>query len=57
MKTIGILAVQGDFERHAGTILRLGQQAVEVRTKEELKQTDALIIPGGESTTFLKLFH
>jgi 5'-phosphate synthase pdxT subunit len=57
VKTIGILAVQGDFKRHASTILRLGHQAVEVRTKEELKQTDALIIPGGESTTFLKLFH
>ena len=56
MKTIGILAIQGDFDRHANTIRKLNFQAVEVRTKEEIEQTDALIIPGGESTTFLNLF-
>jgi 5'-phosphate synthase pdxT subunit len=54
---IGILAIQGDFERHALTITKLGHQAIEVRTKEELDQTTALIIPGGESTTFLTLFN
>jgi 5'-phosphate synthase pdxT subunit len=57
VKIIGILALQGDFDRHASTIRRLGYQAAEVRTKEELFQTNALIIPGGESTTFLNLFN
>ena len=57
MNKIGILAIQGDFERHALTITKLGHQAIEVRTKEELDQTTALIIPGGESTTFLTLFN
>ena len=57
MNKIGILAIQGDFERHAITIKKLGHQAIEVRTKEELDQTTALIIPGGESTTFLTLFN
>jgi len=57
VKTLGILAIQGDFEKHAHTILKLGHKSVEVRTREELNQTDALIIPGGESTTFIKLFH
>jgi len=57
VKTIGILAIQGDFERHANTITKLGYRAVEVRTNDELNKTSALIIPGGESTTFLNLFN
>lgn len=57
MKNIGILAIQGDFEKHGQIVRRLGHNAVEIRTDKELMQTDALIIPGGESTTFLKLFH
>ena len=57
MKTIGILALQGDFERHASTITKLGYRAVEVRTNDELNKTNALIIPGGESSTFLNLFR
>jgi 5'-phosphate synthase pdxT subunit len=54
---IGILAIQGDFERHSHTLRKLGQEVLEVRTEQELNETDALIIPGGESTTFLKLFN
>jgi len=57
VKTIGILAIQGDFDKHARAIRKLNYQALEVRTKEELDQTSALIIPGGESTTFLNLFN
>jgi 5'-phosphate synthase pdxT subunit len=55
MKNIGILALQGDFEAHAGAIARAGARASEVRTVEQLEAVDALIIPGGESTTMLKL--
>jgi len=52
---IGVLALQGDFEAHCRAIERAGAQAVEVRTAEELQSVDALVIPGGESTTMLKL--
>lgn len=54
---IGVLALQGDFERHRLAVERAGASAVEVRTAEELASTDALIIPGGESTTMLNLLH
>jgi|SRR5579875_862714 len=53
--TIGVLALQGDFEAHRNAIQRAGAQAVEVRTAEELNAVDGLVIPGGESTTMLKL--
>lgn len=52
---VGILALQGDFEAHAGAIERAGAKPVLVRTAEELKTIDGLVIPGGESTTMLKL--
>lgn len=55
MKTVGVLALQGDFEAHRKAIERAGAKAVEVRTAAELAQCDGLIIPGGESTTMLKL--
>jgi pyridoxal 5'-phosphate synthase pdxT subunit len=48
--TVGILALQGDFEAHARLIDRLGAVAREVRVPEQLDGLDALIIPGGEST-------
>ncbi len=57
MKNIGILAIQGDFNKHAQVIHKIGHSPCEVRTLEELSKTDALIIPGGESTTFLRLFN
>src|SRR6202049_1112794 len=51
---IGILAVQGDYEAHARMLERLGADYVLVRTPEEAAQVDAMILPGGESTTMLK---
>lgn len=53
--TIGALALQGDFREHLATVRRLGAAGVEVRTPDELAHVDALIIPGGESTTIGKL--
>ena len=54
-KTVGILALQGDFEKHRKALELAGARALEVRTKDQLAQCDGLIIPGGESTTMLKL--
>jgi 5'-phosphate synthase pdxT subunit len=48
---IGILAVQGDFEAHAATLARLGVDYVFVRTPGDMEGVDAVILPGGESTT------
>jgi 5'-phosphate synthase pdxT subunit len=48
---IGILAVQGDFEAHAATLARMGVDYVFVRTPRDLEGVDAVILPGGESTT------
>ena len=52
---IGVLALQGDFSLHAAALARCGAQAVEVRKPEQLAGLDGLIMPGGESTTLLKL--
>src|SRR5262245_28635293 len=52
---IGVLALQGDFALHAKALERCGVEAVEVRKPAELGQVDGLIMPGGESTTLLKL--
>lgn len=52
---IGVLALQGDFEAHRKALERAGAKAVEVRTAAELAGLDGLVIPGGESTTMLKL--
>jgi pyridoxal 5'-phosphate synthase pdxT subunit len=49
--TVGVLALQGDFEAHARVLRELGATAREVRTPEDLEGIDGLIIPGGESTT------
>ena len=54
---IGVLALQGDFDRHAKALARCGVEAVEVRKPAELADVDGLIIPGGESTTLLKLME
>lgn len=54
---IGILALQGDFARHARMVQSLGYQTVLVRYAQELEHCDKLIIPGGESTTLLKLIE
>ncbi|HZT30069.1 MAG TPA: pyridoxal 5'-phosphate synthase glutaminase subunit PdxT [Bryobacteraceae bacterium] len=57
MRRAGILALQGDFEAHGRTLARLGAEPVFVRTAAELDAVDGLIIPGGESTTMLKLLR
>jgi 5'-phosphate synthase pdxT subunit len=54
-KTIGVLALQGDYEAHERQLKSLGVKAVEVRLARDLQNIDALIIPGGESTTIVKL--
>ena len=56
-KRVGVLALQGDFEAHRKALERAGAEAVEVRTKRELDSIDGLVIPGGESTTMLKLLR
>jgi len=57
MKTVGVLALQGDFEAHRKAVERAGGRAVEVRTAKELEACGGLIVPGGESTTMLKLLE
>lgn len=52
---IGVLALQGDVIEHVKMLRKLGVEAIEVRTLEDLAKVDALIIPGGESTTIGKL--
>ena len=54
---IGVLALQGAFEAHAKALTTLGVTARLVRTPAELADLDGLIIPGGESTTFLKFLE
>jgi 5'-phosphate synthase pdxT subunit len=54
---IGVLAVQGNFREHAAMLRRLGADPVEVRKPEQLDGLDALVIPGGESTTFMRLMR
>lgn len=55
--TIGVLALQGDFDAHRRTLDRLGVRPVLVRKPEELDEIDGLVIPGGESSTFLKFLE
>jgi pyridoxal 5'-phosphate synthase pdxT subunit len=55
--TIGVLAVQGNFREHAATLRRLGANVVEVRLPEQLEGLDGLVVPGGESTTFMRLMR
>lgn len=52
----GVLAIQGDFERHLEMLAALGRPGREVRTPANLARVGSLIIPGGESTTLLKFF-
>jgi pyridoxal 5'-phosphate synthase pdxT subunit len=54
---VGVLAVQGDFREHAEMLQRLGAEVVEVRKPDELQGLDALVVPGGESTTFMRLMR
>ena len=57
MTTIGVLALQGDFLEHASMLRRIGAETREVRSAEQLRALDGLIIPGGESTTLGRLIE
>lgn len=52
---VGVLALQGGFAPHLQALRDIGRTAVEVRTEKDLDALDGLILPGGESTTQLKL--
>jgi 5'-phosphate synthase pdxT subunit len=54
---IGVLAVQGNFREHVAMLRRLGAAVVEVRLPGQLEGLDGLVIPGGESTAFIRLMH
>lgn len=54
-RNVGILALQGDFREHREMLERMGHHACEVRKPAQLEPLDALIIPGGESTTIARL--
>lgn len=54
---IGVLALQGNFREHAVVLRRLGAEPVEIRKPEQLGGLDGLIVPGGESTTFMRLMR
>jgi 5'-phosphate synthase pdxT subunit len=54
---IGVLALQGNFREHAAMLRRLGAEPVEVRKPAQLEGLDGLVIPGGESTTFMRLMR
>ena len=53
--TIGVLAVQGDFDAHRKRLEELGAEVVLVRKPEQLDEVDGLVIPGGESGAFLRI--
>ena len=55
--TVGVLALQGAFRAHADILRELGADVVEVRTNEQIASVDALVMPGGESTTMSMLLE
>jgi len=55
MTTVGVLALQGDVREHLRTLEELGVSAVPVKKPEQVESVDALVIPGGESTTIGKM--
>jgi 5'-phosphate synthase pdxT subunit len=56
-KRVGVLALQGDFQAHERALTRAGAEAVEVRSAADLDRVEGLVIPGGESTTIIKLLE
>jgi pyridoxal 5'-phosphate synthase pdxT subunit len=52
---VGVLALQGDFDAHLGHLALLGVEGIAIREASQLSDCDALILPGGESTTMIKL--
>jgi 5'-phosphate synthase pdxT subunit len=57
MKKVGVLSLQGDFAAHGAALARAGVEPVYIRQPEQFRAIDGLVIPGGESTTMLKLLH
>jgi len=57
VKKVGVLSLQGDFAAHGAAVERAGGEPVFVREREQFAEIDGLIIPGGESTTMLKLLR
>ena len=57
MKKVGVLSLQGDFAAHGAAITRAGGEPVYVRERAQLGEIDGLILPGGESSTMLKLLR
>jgi 5'-phosphate synthase pdxT subunit len=55
--TIGVLAIQGDYEAHKLRLEELGAEVVLVKKTEQLEPLDAIVIPGGESSTMLKFLE
>jgi pyridoxal 5'-phosphate synthase pdxT subunit len=54
---VGVLSLQGDFARHGAALAALGAEPVRISRPEHLRELDALILPGGESTTMLRLLE
>ncbi|HXU24015.1 MAG TPA: pyridoxal 5'-phosphate synthase glutaminase subunit PdxT [Tepidiformaceae bacterium] len=54
---LGVLALQGDFDAHVAALREAGADPILIRRPEQLAEIDGLIIPGGESTTFLKFLE
>ena len=52
---VGVLALQGDYREHLATLASLGAEAVAVRTEDEIRKLDGLVVPGGESTAMSNL--
>lgn len=55
MPVVGVLALQGDVDEHIAALVRAGSAAMAVKTVDDLGRVDALVVPGGESTTVMKL--
>ncbi|MDE3065891.1 MAG: pyridoxal 5'-phosphate synthase glutaminase subunit PdxT, partial [Acidobacteriota bacterium] len=55
VRRVGVLALQGDVREHVAMLARVGAEAVPVRTPADLEGVDALVLPGGESTTMARL--
>jgi pyridoxal 5'-phosphate synthase pdxT subunit len=56
-KRVGVLALQGDFQAHERALTKAGAEPVEVRSAADLERVEGLVIPGGESTTMMKLLE
>lgn len=57
MPSIGVVAIQGDFEKHLEALAAIGAESKELRVPEDLAGVDRVILPGGESTTVGKLMQ